>query len=717
MKKEEEMTELVQLNSQTELALDIICHTGTNLFLTGKAGTGKTTFLKYLKTNCTKRMIVVAPTGVAAMNAGGVTIHSFFQIPFGPYCPGVKQEGTDAKFFKLGKEKKQIIRSLDLLVIDEVSMVRADLLDAVSDVLKFQRHNNQPFGGVQLLLIGDLQQLAPVIKDNEWALLEAQYASPFFFDSHDLKASSYWQIELKQVYRQTDLEFIDILNRIRENKLDTATIERLNQRYLPHFQPAETDNYITLTTHNHTAQLLNNEKLDKIPWRSYSFKAEINGDFPEYNYPTEETLTLKQEAQVMFIKNDSSGEKRYYNGKIGRVASVNVGEITVVDEDGNEIKVERETWENTKYSLNPETKAIEESTAGTFKQYPLKLAWAITIHKSQGLTFDRAIIDAAASFSHGQVYVALSRCRTLEGIVLTSPLSPQAMITDNRIEQYTKQIACHQPSQNQLLEEQKHYYQSLLVELFDFKDLQQQMQRIAYLTYQFMNKLYPDFTRLCALNRDRMKTEVTDIGWKFCKQIDQMMAQSTDYAHDEALQDRVRKGCPYFLGKLKEICEPVLKIEDMELDNKENKKQIDNATERLKEELKYKQLTLKANQDGFSIEKYLTAKARVNIDLLESKKERNRSSRKTDTIEKADVPTGILHPDLYDKLRDWRWKMAQEKKLPTYTILQQKALIGIANLIPTNERTLLSIPGIGKRVVLNYGEELLQIVNEWKEKA
>lgn len=712
MKKEE-----FSLSTQTSLALRILRDTGANLFLTGKAGTGKTTFLRQLKERCPKRMIVVAPTGVAAMNAGGVTIHSFFQLPFGPYLPGRQAEGDARKFYKFSKEKTQIIRSLDLLVIDEISMVRADLLDAVSDVLKRHRRSPKPFGGVQLLLIGDLQQLAPVVKDEEWGLLQSQYASPFFFDSRDLASIPYWQIELTTVYRQSDSAFVDLLNHVRENRLDAETLRLLNSRYIPNFQPADADGYITLTTHNYMAQQINNRHLDKLPTKAFTFDAEIQGDFPAYNFPTEEHLVLKQGAQVMFVKNDSSGERRYYNGKIGHVASIASDRLTVIDSDGTEILVERETWTNTKYTLNAETQAIEESTAGTFCQYPLKLAWAITIHKSQGLTFDRAIIDAAAAFSHGQVYVALSRCRTLEGMVLTSPLSAQTLIRDTRVEQFTDSIPEHQPNDNQLAIAQKNYYRQLLAELFDFTDLQQAVEQTERKANQYLRPLYPNFASLTTTNRRLLYDQVTEVGFRFQKQLNGMIGKSLDYLNDKAIQERVQKGCPYFLEKLTELCLPLLQISHQNLDNKEAKLQINRTDDRLREELRRKLFVLKASQNGFSPETYLAAKAKAAIDEPEEKKERARSPRKREGVEKIEVSEDILHQDLYDRLRAWRWREAQAKNLPAYTILQQKAMLGIANTVPTDERTLLAIPGIGRRVVENYGESLLNIVSEWEKTA
>ncbi len=706
----------METNEQIRIAFQIIQNTGTNLFLTGKAGTGKTTFLKQLKEICKKRMIVVAPTGVAAMNAGGVTIHSFFQLPLGPYIPGTTQGDDAKKHFRFSKEKIQIIRSLDLLVIDEVSMVRADLLDAVSDVLKRFRGNSQPFGGVQLLLIGDLQQLAPVVKDEELELLQEHYASPFFFDSHELSQTHYWQIELKKVFRQSDSEFVDILNKVRENRLDDASLEKLNSRFIPDFKPDEKDGYITLTTHNYMAQQINSGKLEQLPGKLYEFKAEIKDDFPSYNYPTEEVLELKQGAQVMFIKNDSSGDKLYYNGKIGKVVFVNPKMITVVDNDGNEIKVQQETWTNIKYTLNPETKEIEEKTVGTFSQFPLKLAWAITIHKSQGLTFERAIIDAALAFSHGQVYVALSRCKTLEGLVLSSHLTSKALITDNRINRFTSDIESKTPGKEQLEEEQKRYYLYLLLELFNFETLNRQMQTSAYQIYSSLGKLYPDFSTHCSNLRDEFRIHILEVGNKFQRQLTQMVNESASYKEDTLLQERINKGCAYFLPRLADYCLPLLKMTEYEIDNKEEKKKLHNAYKSLYEELNIKRLVLKASENGFSILEYLSAKARASInDNNESEKVKNNSRNKKESVEKLMVTADILNPQLFEKIRSWRVKIAEAKKVPVYVILQQKALIGITNFLPSTEKELLSIPGIGKKVLDTYGEELLSLVKEFKE--
>lgn len=476
----------METNPQLELAFDYLEYTGTSVFLTGKAGTGKTTFLKELRHRSPKRMIVVAPTGVAAINAGGVTIHSFFQLPFGPYIVGQameRSEGSNRFSHKFSREKINIIRSMDLLVIDEVSMVRADLLDAINDMLCRYRDREKPFGGVQLLMIGDLQQLAPVVKEEEWSLLQAYYDSPFFFCSRALQAVPYVGIELTHVYRQSDEVFIGLLNKIRDNRADSETLRILNKRYISGFNPDDTEGYITLTTHNNQAQQINRRKLEQLEGREYVYMAEVKDDFPDYSFPTDQRLVLKKGAQVMFVKNDSSPEKRYYNGKIGRIVAISAENILIRCGDEKEaIQVTREEWTNTKYSIDADTQEISETVAGIFKQYPLKTAWAITIHKSQGLTFEKAIVDAASAFTHGQVYVALSRCKTLEGLVLGSPLRPEALINDRTVKQFTEQVEHNQPGESQLHDARREYYLQLLKELFDFTAV---VRRIQYATHLF----------------------------------------------------------------------------------------------------------------------------------------------------------------------------------------------------------------------------------------
>lgn len=711
----------MQMDTQSDLALKYIQNTGTHIFLTGKAGTGKTTFLKHLKELSPKRMVVVAPTGVAAINAGGVTVHSFFQLPFGPYIPSMVDQKSHSFSHKFGREKINIIKSMDLLVIDEISMVRADLLDAISDTLRRFRDRNKPFGGVQLLLIGDMQQLAPVAKEEEWNLLKEHYASPYFFDSKALSESHYLCIELTHVYRQSDDAFVSLLNKIRENRPDEETLARLNERYIPNFSPDDKEGYITLTTHNYQAQQINNRKLAELPGRTYTFDAGITDDFPNFSYPTDERLELKLGAQVMFIKNDSSGDRLYYNGKIGKVVFINQEKIIVNDEFGHDITVNRETWQNMKYSINEETQEISETIIGSFSQYPLKTAWAITIHKSQGLTFEKAIIDAASAFSHGQVYVALSRCKTLEGMVLTSRINRNALVNDQRLDQYNHSLPERQATNGYLQTAQQAYFQKLITELFDFEPIQQRLQYVAHLISSHLSRLYPEWSSRYSRSRDDFRAEVTEVGNRFQQQLQRMIVGNSGYMEDENIQERINKGCAYFLQYMEKYGAMLLKGFDLDLDNKETLKLLTKASNSLKDEFLLKWATLKACRNEFRIDLYLSAKAKAQMEpppTPKRKKEKavRKSQEKNEKVEVA-LQGDILHPVLYERIRQWRLKLAGEKALPPYTILQQKALIGIVNLLPSNSKEMLMIPGIGKKVLETYGKELMEMIDVYREEV
>lgn len=700
----------METNPQIELAFDFLQYTGTNVFLTGKAGTGKTTFLRELKRRSPKRMIVVAPTGVAAINAGGVTIHSFFQLPFGPYVPGNAEEtsGNEKRYTnKFSREKINIIRSLDLLVIDEISMVRADLLDAVSDVLCRYKDRSRPFGGVQLLMIGDLQQLAPVVKDDEWALLKERYASPFFFCSRALQEVPYVGIELTQVYRQTDAAFLGLLNKVRDNRADQATLQALNKRYIPGFRPDDTEGYITLTTHNYQAQQINREKLEELDGKAYSYDAEIVDEFPEYSFPTDQHLVLKKGAQVMFVKNDASPEKRYYNGKIGRISAISADHILVrCGEEKEAITVAKEEWTNTKYTIDAETQEISETVEGVFRQYPLKTAWAITIHKSQGLTFERAIVDAGAAFTHGQVYVALSRCKTLEGLVLSSPLRTGALICDQAVRQFTEGIEQSQPGHEQLADAKKAYYLQLLKELFDYNGVLRRMQYMSRILNEHLWRLYPELTERYRVVREFCHNELKEVGERFQLQLERLVSGCSDPEQDGQVRERVTKGVAYFREHTGRVSVLVQETHP-EVDNKEVRKSLDEALKRLQQEVEVKVATLDAAvAGGFTVMGHLQAKAKAMIEKPKAK------ARKVS--DKVEVPEDILHPDLYQILRQWRKEEAASMNLPVYTVLHQKALLGIANTLPTDGRQLLTIPGIGKKVAERYGAKLLEIVNDYR---
>jgi nucleoside-triphosphatase THEP1 len=435
--------ELDETNVEFNYALDFVKHTDRLVYLTGKAGTGKTTFLKYLRETTNKNTVIVAPTGVAAINAGGQTIHSFFQIRPSIYVPNDKRlrtkpdiDDTDKStiydHFKYFKERLEIIRGLDLLIIDEISMVRCDLLDVVDRLLRvFRRRENEAFGGVQVILIGDTFQLAPIAKSDEWDILKQFYKTEFFFGSKVIEQNKPVYIELKKIYRQNEQEFIDLLNRVRVNQINQIELNALNAKYNPAFSPNGNANYITLATHNKIVDSTNLTKLSELTTELKVYEAAITGTFPDNIMPTDRLLQLKEGAQIMFIKNDKG--KRFYNGKIAKIDKLDDKQITAEFSDGTKIAVDKEVWNNIKYNWNEKDKKIEEEIIGTFTQFPLKLAWAITVHKSQGLTFEKVIADLGAAFTSGQVYVALSRCTTFSGLVLKTRIDRHAIITDPQV--------------------------------------------------------------------------------------------------------------------------------------------------------------------------------------------------------------------------------------------------------------------------------------------
>lgn len=702
----------METNLQLQLASDFVQFTDRNIFLTGKAGTGKTTFLHNLRTHCPKRMVVVAPTGVAAINAKGSTIHSFFQLPFGPYVPNSgKDDVKSTNNRKMRNEKINLIKSIDLLVIDEISMVRADTLDGIDEVLRRYRDRSKPFGGVQLLMIGDLHQLSPVVKDDDWQILKDYYPNLYFFNSKALLQTYPVTIELKHIYRQSDSYFIDILNAVRENKIDATVLEKLNQRYIPNFNPDESEGYITLTSHNQSANQINEEKLQNLTTKTHRFIAEISGDFPEFLYPNSFELVFKEGAQVMFVKNDISREKLYFNGKIGKILEIREDFIRVkCPGDEHEIVVGKVEWGNYKFELNTETKEIEERVVGTFFQYPLKLAWAITIHKSQGLTFERAIIDANAAFAHGQVYVALSRCKSFEGMVLRSPISFNSVKTDGTVSKYTQEAEKNEPNEQHLTDSKITFQQNLLNELFDFRQIKSSLFQCKKLAEDNHQVISLGFLDLINSLREQTENDIYAVADKFKRQMLSHLQENGLPEENLNLQERIKKGCSYFKQQLENLEAELNKV-DFDADNKAVKKSITDVLEQLHKEIFIKQSALKLCEEGFQTLSYLKTKANAEIDFS------NKKAKEVTVFEKPRrTVTGVIHQDLYHQIKRWRDDLAAENDVPVYQILPQKVLTDLVNKLPSNFEELESIKGIGKMKVKQYGNELLTMIADYCDK-
>lgn len=707
-------------NEKIEMLNRFVQNTDVHIFLTGKAGTGKTTFLRNLAANTYKRMVIVAPTGVAAINAGGVTIHSFFQLPFGPILPESQQVETSQLHninkqdvvdtsdknrqsqkptFKLNKTKLKIMRSLDLLVIDEISMVRADLLDAVDAVLRKARRSSVAFGGVQLLMIGDIQQLAPVARPHEWELLQPYYKSVYFFDSHVLQNNPYICVELKHIYRQSDRDFINILNQVRNNRLDKNNMELLNRRYLPDFNPKDKDGYITLTTHNSQADEINEKKLDALKSKTLTFEAEIKGIFPENAYPTKEILELKVGAQVMFVKNDPSPEKQYYNGKIGKIISYDKSEGLAVQCDDDVINVQPVQWQNFEYTLNEETNEIEEKEIGSFTQIPLKTAWAITIHKSQGLTFDKVILNAEMAFTHGQVYVALSRCTSLDGLVLKSKIQNNVLFNDNTINSFVDKMPSLEPDEERLAKEEYKFLYQMILELFSFNELELQMNRLAKLVRENDNIFEREAVDTVIEKRRLFREEIVDVSMRFLRQVENIFHNPN--ADFNFLQERISKASAYFFEKLNDL----ENISDLinETDNKAVNTSAKAVLDMMREILFVKTACLNITRNGFDIEKYLEMKNKKTVEA----ESLSSSKLKLKSVNKKDKP-------LYDALMKWCRKKASELDKPENQILPKTVMSRIVENKPVTIKELKDISKLGMTRIRSFGADIINMVLDFQ---
>jgi len=634
------------VNFKAALTLDYIDSTNTTVFLTGKAGTGKTTLLQQIKQTSKKKLAIVAPTGVAAINAGGMTIHSFFQLPFGPLIPG----GDSRPEMHYSPEKKELLYNLALLIIDEISMVRPDVLDQVDLILRNIKESNHPFGGVQMLLIGDLSQLSPIIREEEWTMLSRYYSSPYFFSSLVLQKSPYVRIELDHVYRQKEKDFVNILNEVRNQSISAANLKVLNDRYLPEFIPAGNDPYITLTTHNHIANKINAEYLEALAAEVFEFKATIKGDFPKDAYPTETELKLKVGAQVMFVKNDGSAEKLYYNGKIGTVTRIDNNIVYVGD-----IAVKALEWSNIKYKL--EDDQISETNAGSFAQIPLKLAWAITIHKSQGLTFDKAIIDVSEAFAHGQAYVALSRCRTLSGIIMRNPISAQNIIGDPAVIRYNELASQTMPD---LEKDRQKYTAFLLAELFNFNGLKSRLHKFEHL----------------------LNNNITATAEKTARQL------------KLSEPERIQKAAAYFLEELKRAAESLhSQLPALIGTSKESAAKADQLLGWIMARIS---LMEHFSINEFNAAAYLSAPA----------------VKPAHTFVKA--LNAKPNEKLYQQILEWRRHTAENEKLMPTAILSERIAATIAEKLPATLKALSAIKGVGPQKAAQYGPELIQMIRAFQ---
>lgn len=692
-------------NPQLELAWQYISQTKRHVYLTGKAGTGKTTFLHRIRREVPKHMAVVAPTGVAAINAKGQTIHSLFQLPFGLIRPGDTRE----KCRRFSKKKIQLLNSLDLLVIDEISMVRADVLDGIDEVLRRIRRNDRPFGGLQLLMIGDLHQLPPVVKDYEQRELLQLYRTPYFFGSRALQKADPATIELSHIYRQSDEKFIALLNRVRNDDMDDAVFATLNERYRPGFDPVEAEGYITLTSHNNAAHRINEDKLRKLVGERFDFKATVTGKFPESMYPNTIDLSFKVGAQVMFNKNDTV-DHLYYNGKIGKVTAIKEGLITVrCPDDDFSIEVSPVSWENVSYEMNALTKSVDDNVVGTFTQHPLKLAWAITIHKSQGLTFEKVVIDAADAFAHGQVYVALSRCKTFEGIILRSRIGNSSVKTDRVVSDYSEASAENQPTEEDLQLDKRAFQLDCLRELFGFRDLHDASAHLRRALFEYEHALQGGKPAEFAPISKGLAERAINPGRKFLPELNAWGHPKLTAEQQQKLNERLAAAGVYFTKYLKNDLTPALTAFDFLTDNQKVRDIVGNKLTELRLATFVRLRTFESLADGFDAANCVRARTAARLEFAGPEKRSARTAKSTQGPAPKDSP----HPELYRQLVAWRLVEADEREVPAFSIAHNSVLVDLTILLPRTLDDLRKVNKVGPKTCDRHGEDILKIVNAY----
>ena len=698
-----------------DLAFRFITETNLNVYLTGKAGTGKTTFLRYLRDTSHKNIVVAAPTGVAAINAGGVTLHSLFQLPFAPFVPGnTPQENTLTGHpllsqIRFNTQKRKILINMDLLVIDEVSMVAANTLDSIDIVLKSIRKNyHQPFGGVQVLFIGDLHQLPPVVEREHIDLFRSIYKSVFFFDSQVLTMYPPVMVELKKVFRQRDDVFVDILNGIRDNKLTSNHLNLLNKRLDPLFSTNENDGYITLTTHNSQADQINAKKIGELKEKEFIFTAEIKDDFPPHMYPADVDLQLKKGAQVMFLKNDTE-DKQYFNGKIGTVIELGSSEIVIQCEDDYQtISVSKDGWENIHYKVDPVTREIEEEKLGSFKQYPLRLAWAITIHKSQGLTFEKLIVDAQKAFTNGQVYVALSRVTSLQGLVLTSSIGKQFLGAAQNLKNWEETHHNEDELPQKLEDSRIECIRQELLQVFDWHIPVQEVINLKAAVVAIKDNLSPDcepwiieITENILANNKVAKDFQSNIF---------KITSSPEFAKKQAeLQSRLKAAANYFLPKM-ELLKEELRLHNLAVKTQKSALSLDEPIEEVNQFLHDLLYRLKYFEKGdFNLGEYLE-----NGKINKKKQQKFKSTYESSSTPKSLVSASeIEHINLYQAIALFRKGIASKSNQPIYKVFSNNAIKELCRHLPKTEDQLLMVNGFGPIKVKMFGEDVLELIKDY----